>query len=95
MKKSGIPVLKYFGVVREFTNLKSYINIADNNIVTVENCKQIVQCTEIMVKLITGPFIVEIWGNGLRLSNYSENCVEVRGIIEQVKLVSKTIGVRS
>lgn len=91
MKNDDIPVLKYFGVVKEFTSSQSYINIADNNMATVENCRQIIQCTEIMIKLLTGRFIIEIWGNKLKLSNYSENCVEVRGVIEQVKLIKKAV----
>ena len=41
------------------------------------------------MRLLTGSFEIELWGSGLMLSSYAENSVEVRGTIEQVKLVSR------
>ena len=57
----------------------------------IENCKQIVECSEIMAKVLTGSFEIEIWGSGLTMSNFCSDSVEIRGKIESVKLVSRSI----
>ena len=84
-----IPGISFFGKTRELMYLQSYIRINDNTSALVENCRQIYECTEVCVRLLTGSFEIELWGSGLMLSSYTENSVEVRGTIEQVKLVSR------
>ncbi|MCR5542291.1 MAG: hypothetical protein K6F71_15890 [Ruminococcus sp.] len=84
-----IPGISFFGKTRELMYLQSYISINDNTSALVENCRQIYECTEVCVRLLTGSFEIELWGSGLMLSSYAENSVEVRGTIEQVKLVSR------
>ena len=76
MKK--IPFLSFFGMTKELTAV-------------IENCKQIVECSEIMAKVLTGSFEIEIWGSGLTMSNFCSDSVEIRGKIESVKLVSRSI----
>ncbi|WP_295208886.1 YabP/YqfC family sporulation protein [Ruminococcus sp.] len=80
------PNIKFLGKVRELSYLSSYINIIDDSAVLIENCRQITECTEVLARVSTGSFEVEIWGSGLSLSNYCTNCVEVRGQIQSVKL---------
>ncbi|MBQ8965334.1 YabP/YqfC family sporulation protein [Ruminococcus sp.] len=84
------PDLSFFGKTKELLYLQSYIRINDNTSAIVENCRQIYECTDVCVRLLTGSFEIELWGSGLQLSSYAENSVEVRGIIEQVKLVSRS-----
>ena len=86
-----IPVLSFFGLTKELMYLQSYIRINDNTSAVVENCKQICECTDICVRLLTNRFELQIWGSGLSLTSFSENAVEIRGTIEQVKLVSRRI----
>ena len=86
MKK--IPFLSFFGMTKELTALSSYISITDDRAAVIENCKQIV---EIMAKVLTGSFEIEIWGSGLTMSNFCSDSVEIRGKIESVKLVSRSI----
>lgn len=83
-----LPGISFFGKARELMYLQSYIRINDNTSALVENCRQIYECTDVCVRLLTGSFEIELWGSGLKLSSYSENSVEVRGTIEQVRLVS-------
>ena len=85
---------KLLNKTKDLMYLDSYINIADNRSATVENCKQIIECTDILAKVQTGSFEVEIWGSELKLSSYAEGCVEITGKIEQVKLVSRKFGER-
>lgn len=89
MKK--IPFLSFFGMTKELTALSSYISITDDRAAVIEKCKQIVECSEIMAKVLTGSFEIEIWGSGLTMSNFCSDSVEIRGKIESVKLVSKSI----
>ncbi|EGC01098.1 MULTISPECIES: YabP/YqfC family sporulation protein [Ruminococcus] len=85
------PDISFFGKTRELLCLSSYIKIVDNSSALVENCRQISECTEVCVRLLTGSFEIEFWGSGLSLSSYAEGCVEVRGLIEQVRLVSRGV----
>ena len=85
-----MPDMSFFGKTRELLYLQSYIKINDNSSALVENCRQILECTDVCVRLLTGSFEIELWGSGLQLSSFAESCVEVRGIIEQVKLVSRS-----
>lgn len=89
--KKNIPQMKFAGKAKEFMCLNSYINILDNNKVIVENCKQILECNEVLAKVLTGSFQIEIWGNNLSLSNYCFECVEVCGVIETVSLTSRRL----
>ena len=83
MKK--IPFLSFFGMTKELTALSSYISITDDRAAVIENC------SEIMAKVLTGSFEIEIWGSGLTMSNFCSDSVEIRGKIESVKLVSRSI----
>ncbi len=90
MKKNQ-PNLKFTGKAKEFMCLNSYINILDNTKVVVENCKQILECNEVLARICTGSFQIEIWGHDLSLSNYCEEYIEVNGVIESVSLVSRRL----
>lgn len=64
----------------------SHIEINGNNCATIDGCRQIIECTEIMCCLQTLNFRIEIWGSKLKLSCFSEGSVEVRGIIGEIKI---------
>lgn len=89
MKK--IPILSFFGLAKELLYMQSYIRINDNTSAVIENCKQISECTDICIRLLTGSFLIEFWGSKLTVTAFSQNAVEIRGTIEQVKLVSRKI----
>lgn len=89
--KETRPDINFFGKMKELLYLNSYINIMDNKACIIENCKQIIECNEIMAKVLTGSFEVEIWGQNLQLTNYCTECVEVRGTIQSVNLTSRKI----
>ena len=90
MKK--IPFLSFFGMTKELTALSSYISITDDRAAVIENCKQIVECSEIMAKVLTGSFEIEIWGSGLTMSNFCSDSVEIRGKIEWSSLCQEVSG---
>lgn len=74
---------------KEIVCLNSHITILDNIAVIIENCKQIIECNEILAKVQTGKFEVEVWGTDLTLSNFCSECVEIRGRISSINLISR------
>lgn len=82
--------LGFVGKVKDLACLGSYVTITDNKSVLVENCRQICECSDIMAKVGAGDYIVEIWGKGLKLSDYTQDSVMIDGIIDSVKLISKS-----
>lgn len=81
--------IKHSGKAREFMCLNSHITILDDNVAIIENCKQIIECNEILAKILTGKFEIEVWGTNLSLSNYCTQSVEVRGKISSVNIISR------
>lgn len=73
--------------IRELACMSSHISILDNTVAVIENCKQILECNEILVKIQTGRFEIEVWGTGLMLSNYCSESIEIRGRISSVNLI--------
>lgn len=66
--------------------LNSYISIIDNNTVIVESCKSITECCDVVVKLTTAENMVEVWGNGLTATNYTNTSIEINGNISSVSI---------
>lgn len=79
----------FAGKAKDIAYLGSYISIHNNNSVTVENCNQIFDCSDIYVKVSAGDYYIEIWGCGLKMSTYSENAVIIEGVVDSVKLINK------
>ncbi len=69
--------------------LDTYLHIRSNQEVRVENCIRILEYNEVMVRLQTRDLIVEIWGTGLRVSDFSDSSVYVRGKISSVLMEEK------
>lgn len=82
--------LGFVGKVKDLACLGSYVTVTDNRSVLVENCKQICECNDIMAKVSAGDYFVEIWGTDLKMSNYTQDSVEINGVIDSIKLVSKS-----
>lgn len=82
--------LKFIDKAKEVTSLNSHITILDNKTALIENCKQILECNDVLTRILTGSFEIEIWGKDLFLNNYCTESVEVRGVIESIKLTAKS-----
>lgn len=70
----------------EAVGCSSFITVSSDKNVVIEGCKQILDCTDILVRVRTVQFTIEIWGTGLTLSSYSNSCVEVEGRISSISL---------
>ena len=74
---------------REFMNwmyLGSFVHLNGNREVRVENCRRVLEYDEVRVRIATRELIVNIWGTGLRVFDYNDNNVLVRGKIASVQL---------
>lgn len=76
---------------KEAMYLNSYISIIDNERVIIENCKTILECNDMLVRIITKEFEVEIWGSELSITNYATVSVEVCGTISSVSLQKRGV----
>lgn len=66
--------------------LNSHITIYDNRKVVIEKCRQIIECNEILSRVITPNYEIEVWGNDLKMSNYCTQSVEVTGTIQTINI---------
>ena len=66
--------------------LDSYLHLHGNRQLRLENCRRVLECNDLRVRLETRDLTVEIWGTGLRVFDYSDNSVLVRGKISSVQL---------
>ncbi|MBQ4466019.1 MAG: YabP/YqfC family sporulation protein [Oscillospiraceae bacterium] len=74
---------------REWMNwmyLGGFVHLNGNREVRVENCRRVLECDEVRVRIATRELIVDIWGTGLRVFDYNDNNVLVRGKIASVQL---------
>lgn len=69
--------------------LNTYIQLIDNEKAIIENCRHIAECNDIMVKLITADFQIEIWGQSLTISDYNKENVIVNGRISSIELTPR------
>lgn len=74
---------------RKFMYYNTTIQIIDNERAIVENCRHIIECNDILVKLATADFQIDIWGQELTISDYNKESVIVNGRISSVELTPR------
>lgn len=69
--------------------LNSQISILDNNELLIENCKNILECNENLIKILSNNYEVEAWGTNLYLTNYASGSVVVKGCISSISIFER------
>lgn len=69
--------------------LDSRVHLHGNRELRLENCRRVLECNDILVRLESRDLRLEIWGTHLRVFDYNDNCVLVRGKIAEVKLLER------
>lgn len=69
--------------------LNSQVMIMDNNQMIIENCRNILECNENLVRIISCDFEIGVWGSELTLSNYSSKTVCVEGKIQSIEITER------
>ncbi len=75
--------------VRKALYYNTTIQIIDNDKAIVENCKHIIECNDIMVKLKTADYYIEIWGQNLTVNDFNTENVVVNGKIQKLEIIPK------
>lgn len=71
----------------------SQIMIYGTDYLEVENCRRIMEYNDIYLKVKAGNgLIIEVWGIGLRLSDYNTTGIAVRGHINTIELHGREKG---
>lgn len=80
---------KYNNFVNKYLKNKIYLNssisITDNSHMEIENCSKILEYNDIYVRLKTATIILQIWGEGLMISDYNTSGIIVDGKIFRVE----------
>lgn len=79
----------FFDKIKHDFYLNSSISILDNNQILVENCKNILECNDILVRIISSDFEIEIWGANLTVTNFSSKTVSVNGEVQTVTFIKR------
>ncbi len=70
----------------------SFISITNDSSVLIEGCKQILECSEVLARVVTRQYVIEIWGSDLKLSSFNNSSVNVKGRISSLSLERKRTG---
>ena len=69
-----------------------YITISSDRSVLIESCTNILECNEILVRVRTSQFNIEVSGFDLKLDSYTNSSIEVSGIITGLALERRKAG---
>ena len=72
--------------LRDLAFVNAFISIVDDRRAIIENVQSIIECNEITANIEASGFCIRVWGNGLTLSTYENNTVEVSGCISCIEL---------
>lgn len=73
----------------DWVYLNTYVHLHGNEEVRIENCMKILEYNEVLVKLQTRDLTLEFWGNKLRVYDYNDGSVLIRGRISSVIMTEK------
>ena len=74
---------------REFYNwmyLDSYLHLHGNRELRLDNCRRVLEYHDMLVRLETRDLRVAVWGKHLRVFDFNDSSVIVRGTIESLQL---------
>lgn len=71
--------------VKKRLYLNTYMNLTDNTHLEVENCKRILECSDVCVKLKTSTLTIAVWGRELRMSDYNTDGIIIDGWFESIE----------
>jgi sporulation protein YqfC len=75
--------------VQSWVYLDTYLHLHGNEQLRVENCRRILEYNDVLVRVQTRDMTVEIWGSGLRVYDYNDSSIVVRGKISSVHLTQE------
>ena len=70
--------------------VRSVVTIDGDSEVLIENCRRLVECSEIKCSVISAGFLVEVWGSGLSASSYANGSASICGRIQSVNVARRS-----
>ena len=70
--------------------VRSVVTIDGDSEVLIENCRRLVECSEIKCSVISAGFLVEVWGSGLSASGYANGSASICGRIQSVNVTRRS-----
>ena len=70
--------------------VRSVVTIDGDSEVLIENCRRLVECSEIKCSVISAGFLVEVWGSGLSASSYANGSASICGRIQSVNVTRRS-----
>lgn len=71
---------------KRYSYTESYVTVSGVDEVLLENVSDVFECNEIMVRVKAASNEIIVWGERLKIENYVNNSVVVRGKISSVEL---------
>lgn len=69
--------------------LNSQVKIFDNSQMLLENCKNVLEVNENVVRVISSCFEIEVWGTDLSATYFSSKTVMIKGKIQNVNITKR------
>lgn len=69
--------------------LNTFVQLTDNKKAVIENCRHIVECNDIYVKVSTADFDIDVWGKDLTISDFNAEFVVINGTISSLEINPK------
>lgn len=85
MEMRGGDDRKVAGFIKKKLYLNSHINITDNTRLEIENCKKIMECNDVYIKLKTSSLMLTVYGKDLRISDYNRDGLIIKGVISSIE----------
>lgn len=71
--------------LRAFTYTNTCLTVCDDTSATVENCRKILEYSDVYIKLRTATLFMEFWGSGFIIDDYKPQNIIIRGKISSVE----------
>lgn len=81
-----LPTLTFLGRAGEYRPVRSLITISGDSEVMIENCRRILECSDIKCSVISAGYLVEVWGMGLTASSFANGSAGVSGRVQSISI---------
>lgn len=83
------PTMSYSGRAGDYRPVRSMITICGDSEVLIENCRRILECSDIKCSVISAGYLVEIWGSDLSASSFASGSAQVSGHVQSITIERK------
>lgn len=80
------PTLTYLGRAGDFSPVRSMVTISGDSEVLIENCRRVIECSEIRCSMISAGYLIEVWGSGLSAACFAGGSASVTGKVQSVSI---------